>query len=139
MDNGTGPLVLIVDDEAPIRQMERRILQKGGYRIVEASGGGEALAMLGPINPDLLIADLDMPGLCGEEMVRRIHALRPSLKVLYVTAHIDRLLDAQSLVWEGEAFLDKPFTSAGLLEAVALLCTGSTTSARRSTTNRRTS
>ncbi|PYR43036.1 MAG: hypothetical protein DMF93_04165 [Acidobacteria bacterium] len=139
MENPTGPLVLIVDDEAPIRQMERRILQKGGYRIMEASGAAEALAMLGAVNPDLLIADLDMPGLCGEEMVRRIHAVRPNLKVLYVTAHIDRLLDAQSLVWEGEAFLDKPFTSAGLLEAVALLCTGSITGARPSMTDRRTS
>jgi CheY-like chemotaxis protein len=132
MEKTTGPLVLIVDDEAPIRQMERRILQKGGYRIMEASGATEALAMLGAINPDLVIADLDMPGLCGEEMVQRIHAVRPDLKVLYVTAHIDRVLDAKSLVWDGEAFLDKPFTAAGLVEAVTFLLTGSIAGARQS-------
>jgi DNA-binding response OmpR family regulator len=57
-------------------------------------------------------------------MVRRIHAARPSQKVLYVTANIDRLLDARSLIWDGEAFLDKPFTTKGLLEAVSLLLTG---------------
>jgi len=125
MTSSKGPLVLVVDDEPPIRQMERRILEKGGYRTMEASGGEEAIAMLSAINPDLLIADLDMPGLAGEEMVRRIHVVRPNLKVLYVTAHIDRLLDAQSIISDGEAFLDKPFTAAGLIEAVTLLLTGS--------------
>ena len=125
MANTHEPLVLVVDDEAPIRQIEMRILEKGGYRVMEASGGLEAVAMLkNGIALDLLIADLDMPELSGEDMVRRIHTVRPSLKVLYVTGNIDRLLDARSLVWEGEAFLDKPFTANGLLEAVSLLLTG---------------
>jgi CheY-like chemotaxis protein len=119
------PLVLVVDDEAPIREMETRILKKGGYRVMEAAGGPAALAMLAEGKPlDLLIADLEMPELSGEEMVRRIHQVRPNLKVLYVTGNIDRLLDARSLIWEGEAFLEKPFTAAGLLEAVSLLLTG---------------
>lgn len=119
------PLVLVVDDEAPIRQMETRILQAGGYRVMEAPGGLEAIALLGQgLVPDLLIADLDMPELSGEDMVRRIHAVRPNQKVLYVTANIDRLLDARSLMWAGEAFLDKPFSAKGLLEAVSLLLTG---------------
>lgn len=125
MANADGPLVLVVDDEASIRQMEMRILQKGGYRVIEASGGKEALAVLRDgVALDLLIADLDMPELSGENMVRRIHTTRPNLKVLYVTGNIDRLLDARSLVWEGEAFLDKPFTANGLLDAVSLLLTG---------------
>jgi two-component system cell cycle sensor histidine kinase/response regulator CckA len=118
------PLVLVVDDERPIRTMEMRILQAGGYAVQEASGAGEVFAMLDAgIAPDLLIADLDMPELSGEDMVRRIHAARPNLKVLYVTGNIDRLLDARSLLWDGEAFLDKPFTANGLLEAVSLLLT----------------
>jgi len=124
MAEATQPLILIVDDEAPIRQMERRILQNHGYRVLEAAGGEEALRTLQETVPDLLIADLDMPGLSGEELVRRVHEQRSSQKVLYVTAHIDRLLDARSLIWEGEAFLDKPFSAAGLAEAVALLLTG---------------
>ena len=124
------PLVLVVDDEAPIRQMEMRILQAGGYRAVEAASGPEAIKMLDEgMALDLLIADLDMPELSGEDMVRRIHAVRPNLKVLYVTGNIDRLLDARSLMWEGEAFLDKPFTPNGLLEAVSLLLTGTVTGA----------
>jgi CheY-like chemotaxis protein len=116
--------VLVVDDEAPIRMMETRILQVGGYRVMEASGAREAFAMLDAgVAPDLLIADLDMPELSGEDMVRRIHADRPQLKVLYVTGNIDRLLDTRSLLSDDEAFLDKPFTANGLLEAVSLLLT----------------
>jgi two-component system cell cycle sensor histidine kinase/response regulator CckA len=119
------PLVLVVDDEAPIRQMERRILEKNGYQILEAEGGPQAIAMLEKGQTlDLLIADLDMPEIAGEEMVRRIRITRPDLKVLYVTAHIDRLLDVRAILWEGEAFLEKPFTADGLREAVALLVYG---------------
>jgi two-component system cell cycle sensor histidine kinase/response regulator CckA len=122
-DNDT-PLVLVVDDEAPIRSMEMRILKSGGYQTQEAAGAHEAFGMLdGGLAPDLLIADLDMPELSGEQMVSHIHASRPNLKVLYVTGNIDRLLNARSLLWDGEAFLDKPFTANGLLEAVSLLLT----------------
>ena len=119
-----GALVLVVDDEAPIRQMERRILELHGFRVAEASNGLEALRMLDDgMALDLLIADLDMPELSGEEMVRRIHISRHDLKVLYVTGNIDRLLDKR-LLRDGEAFLDKPFTADGLVEAVSLLLTG---------------
>jgi two-component system cell cycle sensor histidine kinase/response regulator CckA len=119
------PLVLVVDDEEPIRQIERRVLEKGGYRVIEAPDGSQGVAMLKDGRTlDLLIADLDMPALGGEEMVRQIRAARPDLKVLYVTAHIDRLFDVRHTMWEGEAFLDKPFTAQGLLEAVSLLLYG---------------
>jgi FixJ family two-component response regulator len=64
-----------------------------------------------------------MPEVSGDEMVRRIRALRPDLKVLYVTGHIDRLMDARPL-WDGEAFLDKPFSMNGLVEAVSLMIYG---------------
>ena len=116
--------MLVVDDEAPIREIARRILEGAGYRVTEASNGVEAIALLAQGAPlDLLIADLDMPQLGGDEMVRRVRATRPDLKVLYATGHIDRLMDSRSL-WEGEAFLDKPFGSAALLEAVSLLLHG---------------
>jgi CheY-like chemotaxis protein len=119
------PLVLVVDDEAPIRQLERLILANDGYEVIEASGGAEAFDLLQDGRAlDLLIADLDMPGVGGEEMVRRIRAMRPDLKVLYVTAHIDRLLDVRQMLCQGEAFLDKPFSPQGLLEAVSLLLFG---------------
>jgi two-component system, cell cycle sensor histidine kinase and response regulator CckA len=122
MTSGTRPRVLVVDDEDRIRQLEARILEAGGYRVEQASSAHEAFAIIAADGaPDLLIADLDMPELSGEQMVEQIHASQPNLKVLYVTGHIDRLLDARSMLWDGEAFLDKPFTAGGLLEAVSLL------------------
>jgi CheY-like chemotaxis protein len=116
--------VLIVDDEAGIRTLVRRTLESKGYLVTEAGNGTDAIELLAKGTPlDLLIADLEMPELTGDEMVRRIRTVRPDLKVLYVTGHIDLLMDARPL-WEGEAFLDKPFTTAGLLEAVTLLLHG---------------
>jgi len=115
-------MVLVVDDEAPMRHLERRILETGPYTVIEASGAPDAFKILeGGQRLDLLIADLNMPELPGEEMVLRIRAARPGLKVLYVSGNVDRLLDARKVLDVGEAFLDKPFTTRGLLEAVSLL------------------
>ncbi len=119
------PTVLVVDDEAPIRELVRRVLQVAGYDVTEAEGGLEAIEKLSAGAPlDLLLADLAMPDLGGEEMARRIRATRPDLKVLYVTGHIDRLMDERPLLWDGEAFLDKPFTAQALLEAVSMILYG---------------
>lgn len=116
--------ILLVDDESAIRQVQRRTLEAEGYVVTEAGTGLEGIAALRQqAQFDLLLADLDMPGLGGDEMVRQIRAMRPDLPVLYVTGHIDRLMDARPL-WEGEAFLEKPFSLEGLREAVSLLLYG---------------
>ena len=114
--------VLVVDDETPMRALERRILENGPYEVLEAPGARDAFAILeSRQHVDLLIADLDMPELSGEEMVMRIRAARPGQKVLYVSGNVDRLLDARKILGHGEAFVDKPFTAKALLEAVSLL------------------
>ena len=119
------PVVFVVDDEPPLRQMARRILEPEGYQVLDAGGGREAVAMLATAQKvDLLIADLEMPELAGEEMVRQCRLARPDLKVLYVSGVIDRLLNDRPQLWEGEAFLEKPYTAKGLREAVALLLYG---------------
>lgn len=119
--------VLVIDDEVYIRELARRTLEKDGYDVSEASTGPEAIELLSQgAQFDLLLADLNMPEMPGGEMVRRIRASQPDLKVLYVTGLIDQLMNERSL-WEGEAFLDKPFSSASLREAVSLLLYGSLT------------
>jgi CheY-like chemotaxis protein len=96
-----------------------------GYHVTEASNGLDAIALLQAGAPlDLLIADFDMPELRGDEMVRRIRATRLDLRVLYVTGQIDRLMGERRALGDGEAFLDKPFSAAGLLEAVSLILHG---------------
>jgi two-component system, cell cycle sensor histidine kinase and response regulator CckA len=115
-------VILVVDDEQPIRRAARRILEMDGYHVLEADNGASGLAVLeGDASVDFLIADLAMPELTGDEMARRIRRTRPDLKVLYVTGFVDRLMNERPILWEGEAFLEKPFTAKGLIEAVSLL------------------
>jgi CheY-like chemotaxis protein len=117
--------VLVVDDEPGVRALERRILEGGGYDVVEAGDGAEALKIMhSTARIDFLIADLDMPVMRGEEMAVKIRALRPEMRVLYVTAHSELLFKERPELIDGEAFLDKPFTMRGLLEAVSLLKSG---------------
>jgi two-component system cell cycle sensor histidine kinase/response regulator CckA len=121
----SAPVVLVADDESVVRDIARRILEAGGYRVLEAIDGAEAVTILeGGAEVDLLMADLEMPNLAGEEMVRQCRVTHPDLRVLYVSGIMDRLLDARPQLWEGEAFLNKPFTPSGLLEAANLLLYG---------------
>jgi CheY-like chemotaxis protein len=118
-------IVLVVDDEQPTRTLERRILEKGPYTVLEAAGPLEALALLEAGQKiDLLIADLEMPELSGEQMVLKVRAARPGQKVLYVSGVANRLFKERKLLDDNEAFLSKPFTAQGLLEAVSLLLYG---------------
>lgn len=121
----TAPVVLVVDDESVVRDMARRILEGDGYKVIEAADGADAVKILDAGSEvDLLMADLEMPNLAGEEMVRQCRVTHPDLKILYVSGIIDRLFDARPTLWEGESFLNKPFTPAGLLEAANLLLYG---------------
>lgn len=123
--SAASAIILLVDDEPPVRDVQRRALELDGYVVKEAGSGLEGIAAISPpAQIDLLVADLEMPGLGGAEMVRQIRMIRPDLPVLYVTGYIDRLMDTRPL-WEGEAFLEKPFSVAGLREAVSLLLYGS--------------
>ena len=118
MQSQKATVVLVVDDEAPVRAVERRVLEHLGYSVLEATNGTELVEVLaGGTQVDLLIADLDMPVVRGDEMARRVRRSRPDLPVLYVTGHVDWLMEHP--LGEGEAFLEKPFTAAGLLEAVS--------------------
>ena len=118
-------VVLVVDDEPGVRALARRILEGGGYEVAEAGNGTEAISVIeSNARVDFLIADLDMPVMRGEEMARIIRGRRPDLRVLYVTAHSELLFKERPELIEGEAFLDKPFTVRGLLEAVSLLQSG---------------
>jgi CheY-like chemotaxis protein len=125
MTDARDPVILVVDDEDLIRAAERRILESDGYRVVDADSGPAALALMADgRHVDLLVADLEMPDLKGHEMAKQLHLLLPDLRVLYVTGHIDMLMNDRPVLWEGEAFLEKPFTINGLKEAVSLLLFG---------------
>ncbi len=122
--NATSLRVLVVDDEAPIRRLIDRTLQRAGYLTATAGSGIEALAVgerFGPV--DLLVTDMNMPEMNGAELARRLRFDHPDLKVLYFTGCCDQLFDTKGIMWEDEAFLEKPCTALGLLEALSLLQT----------------
>ena len=120
--------ILAVDDEPGVLALVRRCLDDERVTLFEASSGKDALAHF-PKGPalDLLITDLRMPEMEGDELARQIRTLEPDLRVLYLTSHADRLFEAKKQLWAEEAYLDKPFTREGLREAVALLLFGRTT------------
>lgn len=114
--------ILVVDDELAIRNFADRVLQGAGYTTALAANGPEALEVAARFGTfDLLLVDLVMPEMNGAELARQLRAREPDLKVLYFTGYSDRLFQEKTVLWEGEAFLDKPCSVEGLLEAVALL------------------
>jgi two-component system cell cycle sensor histidine kinase/response regulator CckA len=117
--------VLVVDDEEPIRRFVQRVLRDAGYEISLAADGPAALAMVGAGQEiDVLVTDLMMPEMTGDELARRMRQSEPSLKVLYLTGFSDKLFKEKVTLWDDEAFLDKPCSVKGLQEAVALLSYG---------------
>lgn len=80
--------VLIVDDEAGLRSFVDRVLRETGYATMAAADGAEALRLFDEHGPfDLVLIDLVMPGMRGDELSRRLRVKEPDLKVLYFTAY----------------------------------------------------
>src|SRR5262249_5484334 len=78
--------VLVVDDEEPVRRFVERVLQQGNYQIMLASNGADAVKVAAENGPfDILVTDLMMPKMTGDELARRLRQNDPKLKVLYLT------------------------------------------------------
>lgn len=121
MQHPKALVVLAVDDEPGVLALVRRCLDDDRLTLLEASSGTDALEHLTPGRPlDLLLTDLRMPDMEGDELAREFRRLQPDLKVLYLTSHADRLFDAKVRLLTREAYLDKPFTREALREAVAM-------------------
>ena len=112
--------ILVVEDEAGIRALVRKILRRQGYVVLEASNGDDALKICaghkGKI--DLLVTDVMMPRMSGRELADRLTALRPELRVLYVSGYTDDAMLSSGSFPTGTAFLQKPFTLGSLLGKV---------------------
>jgi len=110
---GTETL-LLVEDEPEILHVARRILERHGYRVLAAPGAGEALALAAEHRAQirLLITDVIMPVMNGDELARRVRALVPGIRVLFMSGYT-----ADHIVWHGVLepgvhFIQKPFTKA---------------------------
>jgi len=112
--------ILVVDDDADVRQFLVEALQTFGYQVLEAEDGYAALALLAKSSPDLVIVDYAMPGLTGVEMVRELRLKRPDLPILFVsgyseTAAVEKVIDEKTSV------LRKPFEISKLQEVMSRL------------------
>ena len=120
--------VLVVDDERSILAFAERALRGAGYEVVVASNGPEALRLVEaePRRFDVFVVDVVMTQMRGDELGRRLRQRDPDVKVLYFTGFSERLFESRQSLWEHEAFIEKPVTVRGLLEAVSLILFGHT-------------
>jgi len=117
--------VLIVDQEESSRRFLEAVLKQPGYETALAASGGEAIGVAESRGPfDLLVTDVGLREMAGDELARRLRWMDPDLKILYLTDADARLFEERTALWEEEAFLEKPVTAQGLLEAVALMLVG---------------
>jgi len=118
--SGHGETLLVVEDEAALRDVAGRILSGAGYRVLAADGGVQALelAALHDGTIDLLVSDVVMPGMLGKELAERLVGVRPDTRVLYMSGYAQPVLASQGTLEPGVALLEKPFTAADLLSAV---------------------
>jgi PAS domain S-box-containing protein len=114
---GAGETVLIVEDEPAMREVTRRILSRADYNVLAAASGREAIEIVTnyPGDIDVVLADVVMPQMPGQEAAKRIRVLRPGIKVLFMSGYTQGLLDTQGVVTAGVNVLQKPFTEASLL------------------------
>jgi CheY-like chemotaxis protein len=107
-------VILVVDDEKPIRDLVYTILTRAGYEVTEAADAREAMGILHDHSPDMLLTDIVMPGLSGLGLAAQAHQIRPKLPVMFMSGFAQQYEDELS----GSVCLRKPFTSGQLLAAV---------------------
>ncbi len=112
---GGRETVLVVEDEDAVRRLVRSTLERGGYRVLVASGGPEALDVSRrEEHIDLLLTDLVMPQMSGVEVATRVRQDRPGIRILFMSGYTDRSLQETWALPESTEFLQKPFTPATL-------------------------
>jgi two-component system cell cycle sensor histidine kinase/response regulator CckA len=115
-----GEVVLIAEDRADVRRITAQVLRRCGYEVLEAESGDVALAVAGnhPGTIHALLSDAVMPGMSGRVLAERLRATRPHTRIIFMSGYTDDAVLARSMVESGIAFIQKPFTPAGLAAAV---------------------
>lgn len=112
--------ILLVEDEHSLRKLTRNTLKEAGHIVLEASDALEALAVARQAQSriDLLLTDVVMPGMSGRALADELTALRPEIKVLYISGYTDGDVATHGVLESGISFLRKPFTGDELTRRV---------------------
>ena len=110
--------ILVADDEEIVRNYARRALESRGCAITTAANGASALLAVVKEEFDAVICDLKMPDLRGEEVIKRIKALRPATKIIVITGSVSDITNPIAPGVEVDGFLIKPFGINELREMV---------------------
>jgi two-component system cell cycle sensor histidine kinase/response regulator CckA len=117
--NGTET-ILLVEDNAGVRDLTRLLLQRQGYTVLVAGDGQEALQLAddhnGSIN--LVLSDLVLPGMSGVNLIKQLCRRRPNLRTLFMSGYTDKAISHHSKLGSRSAFLQKPFSSLELARKV---------------------
>ena len=121
LPRGEGARILLCEDEPAVREVTRRILERGGHAVEESASPDRALQLLREGRFDLLLTDVVMPQMHGKELADQARRLVPDLKVLFVSGYAGGILAAHGIGDESPYFLRKPFQARELLERVQAL------------------
>jgi CheY-like chemotaxis protein len=121
-----GETVLVVEDEAALREVTNRILTRNGYHVITAASGPEALAIADgyPGDIHLLVTDVVMPHMLGKEVAERMRAVKPGIEVLFMSGYARPVLASQGRLDPNVALVEKPFSEASLLALAGQVLNG---------------
>jgi len=113
--------ILVVDDEASVREVIEQLLSAAGYEVVVAANGHEALALMPRVRADIVLLDLAMPGLDGPDTLRLLRAGWQDVPVVVLTGYPDSGLLSRALNYSPFTLLAKPFRPERLVETIRLI------------------
>lgn len=110
--------LLLVDDEQLLRRSFGRLLRQHGFQVTEAAGGEEALSLYSAAPYDLVILDLDMPGMSGEQTQVELLKRAPQARIMFASGHADQQREHVVRERGARAFLQKPYEIAALVDTI---------------------
>jgi signal transduction histidine kinase/CheY-like chemotaxis protein len=115
---GQKETLLLVEDEAPVRESVRRLLEGNGYTVIEAQDAAEALRLFDQSSTeiDLVLTDLTMPGMGGYELVEHLRARNPALRVVFMSGYAERPPASNQAPLKDTGYVEKPFSVETLMQ-----------------------